>query len=511
MAHEALLEEYEARRAKALAGGGEDKYAKRKAAGVWTARERIAYLVDPDSFIESGLFGSSGVYPEQADETQTDGKLAGYGRINGRDAAIVVNDFTVKGASTSYTNSRKIAHMKRTATERGMPLVVIGESTGARLPDAMGSRGMGLLLGNDNTQFRRTRETPMCAAAFGPSFGSSTWLMCQADFAVMQKGATMAVSSPRLVSMALGEKIDAEALGGWRLHAEITGLVDQVVDKEEEVFDAIKTFLSYLPSHHNEAPPEATVPAGSGAEIDKVFSILPESRTQVYDMRRVVKCIVDKDTTFEIKPRFGKSALTALARLGGKTVGIVANNPLHRGGALDADACRKIVDFLVLCDSFNVPIVLLVDTPGFQIGTEAEKAGAPGRIMNFMNAMTLLTVPRLSVIIRKSYGRAYVCMGGGRHSDDIAAWPTAEVSFMSPEFATKIVHGVGAGEPGFDEKFAQIQKGSDVWGLASVYAAQAVIRPEQTRDYLIRMLEVYKLRITKGVGQHLMRNWPTSY
>lgn len=511
MAFEALLEEYEARRAKALAGGGEDKYAKRKAAGVWTARERIAYLVDPDSFIESGLFGSSGVYPEQADETQTDGKLAGYGRINGRDAAIVVNDFTVKGASTSYTNSRKIAHMKRTATERGMPLVVIGESTGARLPDAMGSRGMGLLLGNDNTQFRRTRETPMCAAAFGPSFGSSTWLMCQADFAVMQKGATMAVSSPRLVSMALGEKVDAEALGGWRLHAEITGLADQVVDKEEEVFDAVKKFLSYLPSHHNEAPPEATVPAGSGAEMDKVFSILPESRTQVYDMRRVVKCIVDKDTTFEMKPRFGKSALTALARLGGKTVGIVANNPLHRGGALDADACRKIVDFLVLCDSFNVPIVLLVDTPGFQIGTEAEKAGAPGRIMNFMNAMTLLTVPRLSVIIRKSYGRAYVCMGGGRHSDDIAAWPTAEVSFMSPEFATKIVHGVGAGEPGFEEKFAQIQKGSDVWGLASVYAAQAVIRPEQTRDYLVRMLEVYRLRITKGVGQHLMRNWPTSY
>lgn len=511
MAFEALLKEYEARRAKALAGGGEEKYAKRKAAGVWNARERIAALLDPDSYIESGLFGSSGVYPEQADETQTDGKLAGYGRINGRDVAIVVNDFTVKGASTSYTNSKKVAHMKRTATERGMPLVVLGESTGARLPDAMGSRGMGLLLGNDNTQFRRTRETPMCAAAFGPSFGSSTWLMCQADFAVMQKGATMAVSSPRLVSMALGEKVDAEALGGWRLHAEITGLVDQVVDREEEVFDAIKKFLSYLPSHHNEAPPEAAVPAGSGAEMEKIFSIVPESRTQVYDMRRIIKSIADKDSMFELKPRFGKSAVTALTRLGGKSVGIIANNPLHRGGALDADACRKIVDFLVLCDSFNVPIVLLVDTPGFQIGTEAEKAGAPGRIMNFMNAMTLLTVPRLSVIIRKSYGRAYVCMGGGRHSDDIAAWPSAEVSFMSPEFATKIVHGVGVGEPGFEEKFAQIRQGSDVWGLASVYAAQAVIRPEQTRDYLIRMLDVYKLRITRGVGQHLMRNWPTSY
>ncbi len=511
MAFEALLAEYEARRARALAGGGEDKYAKRKAAGVWSARERIAYLVDQGSFIESGLFGASGVYPEQADETQTDGKLAGYARINGRDVCLVVNDFTVKGASTSATNSKKIAHMKRTATERGMPLVVIGESTGARLPDAMGSRGMGLLLGNDNTQFRRTRETPMCAAAFGPSFGSSTWLMCQADFAVMQKGATMAVSSPRLVSMALGEKVSAEELGGWRLHAEITGLTDQVVDTEEEVFDAIKRFLSYLPGHHNEAPPDAPVPAGSGADLDKVFAMLPESRTQVYDMKRVIHAIVDKDTLFELKPRFGRSAVTALARLGGKSIGVVANNPLHRGGALDADACRKIVDFLVLCDSFNVPIVLLVDTPGFQIGTEAERAGAPGKIMNFMNAMTLVTVPRLSVIIRKSYGRAYVCMGGGRHSDDIAAWPTAEVSFMSPEFATRIVHGVGQGEPGFEEKFAQIQKDNDVWGLAAVYAAQAVIRPEETRDYLIRMLEVHRLRITKGVGQHLMRTWPTSY
>jgi acetyl-CoA carboxylase carboxyltransferase component len=253
------------------------------------------------------------------------------------------------------------------------------------------------------------------------------------------------------------------------------------------------------------------VPAGSGAEMDKVGSILPESRTQVYDMKRVVRAVVDKDSMFDLKPRFGKSAVTALARLGGKSVGVIANNPLHRGGALDADACRKIVDFIVMCDSFNVPLVIFVDTPGFQIGTEAERAGAPGKIMNFMNAMTLVTVPHLSVIVRKSYGRAYVCMGGGRHSDDIAAWPGAEVSFMSPEFATKIVHGVGVGEPGFDEAFANIRQGSDVWGLASVYAAQAVIRPEHTRDYLIRMLDVYKLRMTRGVGQHLMRNWPTSY
>jgi methylmalonyl-CoA decarboxylase subunit alpha len=321
MAQESLLAEYEARRAKALAGGGADKYAKRTTKGILNARERIAKLVDASSFIESGLFGTSAVEPHLADETQTDGKIAGYAKIGGRDVAIVVNDFTVKGASTSYTNGRKVGHMKRTATERGMPLVCLGESTGARLPDAMGGYGMGMLLGNDNTQFRRTRETPMVAAAFGPSFGSSTWMMCISDFAVMHKGATVAVSSPGLVSMALGQKVTAEELGGWRLHSDITGLVDQAVDTEEEVLEAIKKFLSYMPSHHNEAPPEAPIPAGSGAEMDKVFGMLPESRTQVYDMKRIIRCVVDKDSMFELKPRFGKSAVTTLARLGGKSVG----------------------------------------------------------------------------------------------------------------------------------------------------------------------------------------------
>src|SRR6185295_4463746 len=278
MSFEALLAEYEARRAKALAGGGADKYAKRTAAGVLNARERIQRLLDKDTFIESGLFGSSGVYPEQAD-----GKLAGFGKIDGRDVAVVVNDFTVKGDSTSATNSKKVAHMKRTAIERGMPLVVIGESTGARLPDAMGARGMGQLLGNDPTQFRRMRESPLATAVMGPSFGSSAWLACLSDFAVMHKGATMAVSSPRLIEMAMNEKVDLEALGGWRLHADVTGLVDQVVDTEADVFEAIRRFLSYMPGHNQEAPPDAPVPAGSGADMGSVFSILPQSRTQVYD------------------------------------------------------------------------------------------------------------------------------------------------------------------------------------------------------------------------------------
>ena len=511
MGHDERLAELEERRRKALAMGGPEKLARRRAAGVLNARQRVDRLVDEGSFVETGLFGTSGVFSEDRDKTPADGKIAGYARIDGRNVALVVNDFTVMGASTSATNSKKIAHVKRTATERGMPLVLIGESTGARLPDAMGSGGMGSLLGNDPTQFRRTRESPWVAAALGPSFGSSAWLACCSDFVVMRKGSTMAVSSPRLVSMAIGEDVDLEDLGGWRLHAEITGLIDQVVDTDEEALDAIRRFLGYMPSHHNEAPPELPVPAGSGRDMDRIFDILPEKRTQVYDVRKVILAIFDVDSLFELKPLFGKAVVTGLARLDGKSVGIIANNPRHKGGALDTDACEKVVSFLVLCDSFNIPIVMLVDTPGFAIGTEAERNRAPGKIMNFMNAQTLVTVPKLSVILRKSYGRAYVTMGGGRHSDDLAAWPTAEVSFMDPTFATKIVHGLDPGAPGFDEAFARIQKATEVWDMASTFAVQSVIRPEETRHHLIRMLDVYRLRLKNGVGEHLMRTWPTSY
>jgi acetyl-CoA carboxylase carboxyltransferase component len=164
-----------------------------------------------------------------------------------------------------------------------------------------------------------------------------------------------------------------------------------------------------------------------------------------------------------------------------------------------------------MCDSFNVPIVQLVDTPGFAIGTDAERMRAPGRIMNFMNAMTLVTVPRVAVILRKSYGRAYVCMGGGRHSDTLASWPTGEVSFMDPRFATMIVHGLEEGDEGFEEAFADVQKDTEIWDMASSYGVHDVIKPSETRDFLIRMLDVHRLRMTNGVGKHLMRTWPTSY
>jgi len=511
MAHEKTLAELDRRRAHAAQMGGAEKRAKGKARGHLNAQERLDCLVDPGSFIETGLLGASGVYKEDEKRTPRDGKIVGFAKIGGRDVAVVVNDFTVPGASTSATNSKKMGHVRRTAGEKGMPFVHIGESTGARLPDAMGSRGMGTLLGNDPSQFRRSRENPWAAAALDTSFGSSAWLCCCSDFAVMRKGSIMAVSSPRLVSMAIGEKVDLEELGGWRLHAEYTGLIDRFTDTDEQAMQDIRTFLGFMPAHNMELPPVLPPAPDAAQSQDAILDILPEKRTQVYDMRKIVEVIFDKGSVFELKPRFGRAAITALARLNGKGVGVIANNPLAGGGALSAEACRKIIDFHVLCDSYNVPIVRLLDTPGFVVGKDAERKGAPGLIMNMMNCTSLITVPSITVIVRKAYGRAYVAMGGGRHNDEMVAWPTAEVSFMDPGFATTIVHGVAKDEEGFEAALSEIQKNDEVWDMATIFSLQNIIKPQETRDYLIRMLDVYRMRRGGGIGKHLMQNWPTSY
>ncbi len=357
-----LLDDYEQRRQKALGMGGPVKLQERRDAGMLNARERIDHLVDAGSFLESGLFATS-VVEAAKDRSPADGKVVGYAKIGGRDVAVVSNDFTVMGASSSATNGKKIGHMKRTATARGLPIVFLGESSGARMPDTMGARGMGSMLGSDPTQYMRTRETPWAGAVLGFCYGSSTWYTALSDFTVMRKGAIMAVSSPRLVSLAVKEVIDPEDIGGWKLHSEVTGLLDMVVDTDEEALAAIIRFLSYMPSHHLQAPPVVPVTEGSGADMDKILELVPTNRTQVYDVRKVIRAIVDKESFFEMKPRFGKVAVTALARLNGKSVGVVANNPLHKGGALDTDACEKITSFIVMCDSFNIPLVLLVDTP----------------------------------------------------------------------------------------------------------------------------------------------------
>lgn len=512
MNHEQRLAELQAREQRARAMGGEEKLARRRAAGILDARERIDYFVDPDSFIESGLLAVSSIVEEDRDKTPGDGKLVGFARVDGRPVAVASNDFTVKGASSSLTNMKKIGHVKRVATERGFPLVFFGESSGARMPDNMGARGMGTLLGNDPTQYVRRRETPWASAILGQCYGSSAWYACLSDFVVMRKGSVLAVASPGLASAAIGQQVEPEELGGWKLHSQVTGLIDRVADTDEAALDLIKRFLSYLPSHHREPPPCHPVPSDSDEQAARIPDILPESRRRAYDVRKIIEAVVDRDSFFELKPDFGRTAVTGLARLAGVTVGIVANNPLRKAGAMDVPGCEKITRFLVLCDSFNIPLILLVDTPGFVIGIEGERMKAPGKIMNFMTALQMCTVPKLSVIMRKSYGQAYLNMGGGRNADEVTAWPTAEVSFMDPAYSVQVVSwGRELSEHDRQRLQQRMERDNRVWPLAEIHAVQYVIAPEHTRRHLIRLLEVHALRLSGGIGKHQLATWPTTF
>jgi len=511
MSHETHLQELQKRRDKAYAMGGEERLAKRRAQGVLNARERLDALLDAGSFFESGLLATS-FRPDAREKTPADGKIAGFGAIAGRPVAVVSNDFTVMGASSSVVNGKKIKHVRQVAAESGMPLVLLGESAGARMPDRMGAAGRAIL-GQDPAEYLRDRRTPWVSALLGNCYGSSTWYACLSDFVVMRKGATMAVASSRVTELAIRQSVDAEELGGWKLHTGTTGIVDVAVDTDEEALDVVKRFLSYLPSHSGEAPPVAPVPAGSDDAMADILDVVPDSRAKTYDSRDVIRRVLDRDSLFELKPRFGKSMVTGLGRIDGRTVGVLSNNPKFKGGSIDVDACAKATSFLVLCDSFNIPVIFLVDQPGFLIGIDGEKRGAPGRIMNWMNALSQVSVPRFVVTLRKNYGQAYLNMGGGRNSDEAAAWPCADFGFMDPGTAVNVLYGVRHEDD--PEKFRQlvdqVNQDNAPWSLAALYEAKDVIDPRDTRAYLKRLLAVHSRKPSGGIGAHRLACWPTSY
>ena len=500
-------DELETRRRKVRLMGGEAKLAARRAAGIMNARERIDAFCDPGSFTEIGEFAHS-PREEDRERTPAEGIVTGFGRVNGRNVAIASFDLTVMGASSSIGNIRKLGFLKDSASKAGIACAFLIESAGARMPDIQGAVGMGRVGQMSHTN--RDRDVPWVAAVLGPCYGMGTWYTVLSDFSVMRRDATFSVSSPKVTAVALAQEVSAEELGGSDLHADTTGQIDLVTDTDAQAIDALRAFLSYLPSNNTEAPPDASGPF-TAPPCEDIEALVPTARNRIYDGRKVIECLADVGSVMPFRPRYGRTLETALARIEGKPVGMICSNPQRKGGAIDGQSCDKMTEFVVMCDSFNIPIVLLADTPGFIVGLQPEKDGVAGKIMNNLRALSLATVPKLAVVVRKSYGQAYLNMGGGV-ADAVAVMTTGEVGFVDPAVAVSVVHNTRAkdGDSQFETMMQQMVVSNSPFELAGIFAGHAVIRPRETRDWLIRMLEVFRRRPTGGVGRHRLATWPTS-
>lgn len=508
------LAQLEERKEKALRMGGEERIARQHARGSLTARERILGLLDPDSFLEVGLLTHSDI-PGMADKTAADGKVCGFGAIDGRPVAVKANDPTVLAGAGGRVGHRKAARLAHAAWEKGYPVITLGEAGGARIPDIQGSDGLSSLTPGRGYA-TRARRVPAVAAVMGDCFGDPSWEAALADFVVQVKGTCLAVSSPRVLEIAKSEQVDNEALGGWKMHAKLTGLVDRAAEDEQDCFRLIRRFLSFMPSSAEDLPPRGPGDPRAGERRDKFMRVLPAKSNQVYDMNRLLKILVDDGDLFHLKPDYDKSVITCLARLDGRPVGIIANQPLHNGGAMGAEGCNKCTGFIALCDSFHLPLLFLHDTPGFLVGPDAEKKGMPGRIINFIQALGLATVPKISLVVRKSYGMAYSNMcGAGMGADFLYAWPTADISFMAPEVAANVVHAAKIAasedpEQARSEAVEAMRLGSAPWQAAAMGYLDDVIDPRDTREVILRSLELARGG-SGGRSQRLMATWPTNF
>jgi acetyl-CoA carboxylase carboxyltransferase component len=440
--------------------GGAEAIQKQHESGKLTARERIELLFDPGTFEEYGILAThQSAMPDMKGKiTPADGVVTGTGLVEGRPVCVAAYDFTVMAGSMGEVGERKVKRMRELALRERMPMVWLLDSSGARIQEAAGAQfaGTGSLFFEQVTM---SGAVPQVAAIVGPTAAGTAYIPALADFVPMVKGtSSMALAGAPLVKAAINEDVTTEDLGGSQVHCRISGCGDLEVADDRECVTSVRRFLSYLPSHCALKPPRhkpALAPttskfarAGKAAApsrewlamSDAVLDILPEDSRKGYDMRKIIREIADADTWFELKPEFARNILTGFARIDGWSVGILANQPEFMGGAIDIDASDKATRFLQLCDAFNVPMIFLHDCPGFMVGSRMEKLGIIRHGAKMLFAVSEMTVPKLSIVVRRSYGAGYYVMcGKGYEPDLIVGWPTSEVSLMSPEGAVNII------------------------------------------------------------------------
>jgi propionyl-CoA carboxylase beta chain len=508
------------KRAEALSGGGDDKLAAQHKRGKLGARERLAMLLDPGSFTELDQFAEHDCHDfGMADKrVPGDGVVTGFGTVDGRLVYVYSQDFTVFGGSLSLTVARKICKVMELALKNGAPVIGINDSGGARIQEGVASLG-----GYADIFFRNVQASgviPQLSLIVGPCAGGAVYSPAITDFIFMVDATShMFITGPDVIKTVTGEVISFDDLGGSATHTQKSGVADRRFVSEAELIQATKVLLSYLPSNNLDAAPRRKDPEQSDDEAVKtqmamsakrLTTIIPESPNQPYDMGEVVRGVIDPDTLYELKPEFAPQLITGLARIGGRSVGIVANNPNHLAGVLDIDASVKGARFVRFCDAFNIPLVTFVDVPGFLPGSDQELGGIIRHGAKLLYAYCEATVPKLTVITRKAYGGAYDVMSSKHIGADLnLAWPTAEIAVMGAQGACNIIFKSeisAAKDP--EKKRAELTAAySDKFANPYVAAARgyvdAVIMPDETRRYLLRALAASESkRVTRPRRKH---------
>jgi len=425
----------------AESGGGKEKIDVQHSKGKLTARERIALLLDEGSFIELDKYVTHRQDDPETKKFYGDAVITGFGTITGRKVFVYAYDFTVLGGSLGEMASRKIVKIMDRAIKVGAPIIGILDSGGARIQEGVMS-----LDGYGDIFYRNTTASgiiPQITASIGPCAGGAVYSPAMTDFIIMVENiGQMFVTGPEVVKEVLSEDVSFEDLGGSSTHATKSGVAHMVAANEYECMEKIKKLISFLPQNNLEEPPSLLEPTDDPNRLDpSLINMLPENPYQPYDIKSIIMSIIDNKDFYEIHETFASNIIVGFARMDGKTVGIVANQPMYLAGALDIDSSNKAARFIRFCDSFNIPIITLVDTPGYLPGADQEHNGIIRHGSKLLYAYCEATVPKITCIIGKAYGGAYIAMGSKNLKADINfAWPTAEIAVLGPEAAITIVH-----------------------------------------------------------------------
>ncbi|HEY1454942.1 MAG TPA: acyl-CoA carboxylase subunit beta [Candidatus Dormibacteraeota bacterium] len=479
--------------------GGDEKIAKQHERGKLTVRERIDLLFDPGTFVELGLLASQ--QPVRGGEsdpgsTPADGVVTGHGDIDGRQVWVIAYDFTVMAGSMGAVGEQfKASRVRELALRYRKPIVWLLDSAGARIQEAAGSTfaGTGYLF---HDQVVMSGVVPQVAAMLGPCAAGTAYIPGLADFVPMVKGtSSMSLGGARLVKAATGEEVTDHDMGGSQVHCYESGVGDNEVATDDECIAAVRRFLSYLPSSNTEPPPYLDTGDAADRDVVGIDKIVPVNPRAAYDVRKVIAGVFDQGSWFEIKPSWAKNIVVGLARAGGHAAGVVANQPMQKGGILDSDAADKAARFIRMCDAFNVPLVYLMDVPGFLVGSQVEKEGIIRHGAKMLYATSEATVPKVTIVMRKAYGAGYYVMcGKGYGPDTIVAWPLAEISVMGPEGAVNILFNKQI-EAAENPEAARAQMVEAIRSQINPYLAAGwamiddVIDPAETRRVIIRGIE----------------------